>query len=359
MNKFSVLMLTPEFSQGGTESYILNVCEYLKKVDINVIVMSDGGVREEQLNKICVKHIKVNCLKARNLINLFKSILKVRSCIKTYSIDIVHTSSLYTTVIAKISSILTNRKVKVINTLHGGPNKYIEKTAASILNKFSDKVIALSKKSKQKLLNYGLNENKIVVIYNGIKPMHKLDLEQNEKIIIGTCGRLVEQKGHKYLIKAISEISNNNDLEFWIIGDGELKDSLNAMANDLKISDKVKFLGFRNDMEFLLNKMDIFVLPSLWEQFPISILEAMSLAKPIIATNVNGVPEEVGNSGILINPGNVTQISKSIKKLVSDNKLRNEFSVLSKKRFYDNFTLEKMCSKLLETYINVLNNTTD
>ncbi|WP_294184182.1 glycosyltransferase [uncultured Clostridium sp.] len=355
MNYFNILMLTPEFSQGGTESYILNVCEYLKMKDINVIVMSDGGVREEELEKLKIKHIKVDCLKVRNLKNLFRAILKVRSIMKLYNINIVHTSSIYTTIVAKVSSVLINKKVNVINTLHGGPNKNIEKIAAKILNVFSDSVIALSYRTKQKLLKYGLNKDKISVIYNGIKPMHELYIKKSKKFIIGTCGRLVEQKGYKYLIEAASKI-NIDDLEFWIIGDGELKNSLNKMVDNFKISDKVKFLGFRTDIELLLNEMDIFILPSLWEQFPISILEAMSLGKPIIATNVNGVPEELGNSGILVNPGNVSELVVAIEQLISDNTMRNKFGTLSKRRFYDNFTIEKMCNKLLQIYKNILSN---
>lgn len=349
----NILMLTPEFSQGGTESYILNVCEYLKKNDINVIVMSDGGVREKELKKICVEHIKVNCLKTRKLTNLFEAIIKVRKIIKKYNINIIHTSSIYTTIVGKISSLFISRNVKIVNTLHGGPNKNIEKTAAKLLNIFSDSVIALSEKAKQKLLNYGLNDNKVSVIYNGIKPMHKLALRENKKIIIGTCGRLVEQKGYEYLIRAISKINNDN-LEFWLVGDGELRDSLNTMANNYKISDRVKFLGFRTDIEVLLNEMDIFILPSLWEQFPISILEAMSLGKPIIATNVNGIPEELGDSGILIEPGNVSHICSSIQKLISDSELRNKLGASAEKRFFDNFTVDNMCRRLMNIYNNVL-----
>lgn len=351
MKKFKILMLTPEFSQGGTESYILNVCRYLSKNNIYVIVMSDGGVREKELDHIGIKHVKVNCLKTRTIKNLIKSIIKLRKVIKLNNINIIHTSSIYTTIVAKLSVIIINRKIKIINTLHGGPNKYIEKTGAKILNVFADKVVALSNKSKRELIKYGLNKNKIVVIYNGIKPLSKLNLKKNNKIIIGTCGRIEEQKGHKYLIEAISKIDNDN-IEIWIIGDGELRDDLYEMAENFNIQDRVKFLGFRSDIEYLLNKIDIFILPSLWEQFPISILEAMSLGKPIIATNVNGIPEELGDSGILIGPGDVLQIVSSIKKLILDRDLRQKLSRLSEKRFYDNFTVESMCSSLIKLYRN-------
>ncbi len=350
MNNISLLMITPILGQGGTEIYILNLAEFLKEKDINPIVMSDGGVRENEISNKNLKYIKVKCLHKRSPINIFKAIYHIAHVVIRENIQLIHASSIYTTIVSKIVTvILLKPYIKVLITLHGGPNRNIEKTSAKLLNIFADKVVALSEVAKEKLIKFGLRSEKIKVIYNGIKPLKKTTKETTDKIVVGTCGRLTEQKGHKFLIEAISKIEVPG-VQCLIAGDGELRNELQKQVNELGVSERVKLLGFRNDIAGLLNSMDVFVLPSLWEQLPISILEAMSLGKPIIATSVNGVPEELGDCGILINPANVEEIINAVELLVKNKELREELGRKAEQRFYKYFRQEVMGEKTLEVY---------
>jgi len=349
-----VLFVTPLFERGGTETYIINLTEYLKEKDIYCTIISAGGVREEELLNMGIKHIKVNCLSKKSLLNAFIGIYRIIQAIKQEKINLIHASSIYTTILSKIATIaLLKQNIKVIMTLCGGPNKNIEKNSAKMLDIFANKVIALSQDAKKKLIRYGLNKNKIEIVNIGIKPFKKVDNNTLQGMIICNCGRFTEQKGQRYLIEAIEKI-NLRDIKYWIIGRGKLKGHLQNQIDSLKRENNVEILESRTYTADLLNQIDIFILPSLWEQFPITILEAMSIGKSIIATNVNGVPEELGDCGILINPANVDEIVDAIKLLAEDESLRKTLGQKAEERFYKYFTQEIMGEKTIKVYEEML-----
>ncbi|MGE5329744.1 MAG: glycosyltransferase family 4 protein [Deltaproteobacteria bacterium] len=352
--KNNILLITPVFEQGGTETYIINLIEYLNKNNYSPIVMSDGGVREKELISIGVEHIKVDCLRKKSIFNLLKALHKIVPVLKNEEIQLIHASSVYTTIISKIASVLCfRRKIKVFMTLHGGPTKDIEKKSARILNIFADKVIALSEQGNTLLIKHGLKKDKIVIINNGVKSLENMKRNKTDKIVIGSSGRLSKEKGYEYLIEAASKI-NLPDIEFWIAGDGSLKAEFEKMLKDAGMTDKFKLLGFTDQISKVLNNIDIFILPSLWEGFGISIIEAMSLGKPVIATNVGGIPEVLGDCGLLINPANVDEIANSIKLLVENEEMRKELGQKAKERFNNNFTQEIMGEKTIRVYEEML-----
>ena len=351
-------MITPVFDMGGTEVYILNLINYLNQYNIRTKLITGSGARENILIDNNIEYQIEDALSNRKIKSFIRSINVIYKNLKDIQPDLIHTSSVYTTIVGRISStiynLLNKKNVKVINTLHGGPNENIEKDSAKILNIFSDYVIALSEKSKNQLIKNGLNINKIKVIYNGIDIKYtRLDCEkeENQSLKVLVCGRLTKQKGHVYLLEAFKNIVKvNNNVELLILGDGELKDELKSKVQSLDIDKFVKFLGFKENVYSYINDCDIFILPSLWEQFPITILEAMFFGKPIIATSVNGVKEQIEDAGILINPKNISEIESSILFLLESEEDRIRLGNLAKQRFKNNFTLEKMGDKTMTLY---------
>ncbi|KWZ85250.1 glycosyltransferase family 4 protein [Heyndrickxia coagulans] len=366
-DNLKVLMITPVFEGGGTEVYILNLIKYLKGKGVESIVVSGGGLRSNELDMLIDHHKVNNSLRNKNIRNFIISIIFFYKQIVIFKPNLIHSSSVFTTLIAKLAALLyffkTRKKVPVIITLHGGPNKNIEKESAKILNIFADGIIALSHKAKELLINNGYKKEDLIdVIYNGINIEEgdniNFDLIYDPvNINIVICGRLTKQKGHKFLIEAFSDVLKiQNNIHLYILGDGELKEDLQKNVINLGIGEKVTFLGFRKNVLSIVEKMDIFVLPSLWEQFPISILEAMALGKPIIATNVNGVPEQLDNTGLVVEPGNSKELSAAIIKLINDKNLRNNLSNLAKQRFNNNFTIDKMGESTYHFYKKILTN---
>jgi glycosyltransferase involved in cell wall biosynthesis len=161
----------------------------------------------------------------------------------------------------------------------------------------------------QKHPGANLSHRPVHVIYNAISsdrlvtemPIHVTDPDR--KMIVGSIGRLTEQKGYTYLIKAIAGIVQEIPrVEFWLIGDGELRANLEQEVIATGCSDHVKFLGKRTDIPELFKKMDLFVLPSLWEGLPTVILESMAAHVPVVATDIPGTQELIRNmdTGFLI-----------------------------------------------------------
>jgi glycosyltransferase involved in cell wall biosynthesis len=348
--KKNILYLTPVFHQGGTESYIIALSTYVKSQGYNVIVVSGGGIREQQLQESNIKHIRVSQLRKKDPISLFKSIYNLNSIVKKYHIDIIHTSSLVTIVLAKIVSTINSKKIKTVYTMHGGPNRNIEKTSTFFLKHFTDEIIVLSKEAREISINNGVKREKLHLIYNGIAEKKVLStIDKGSKKIIITCGRLCEQKSQRILIDAVSKMSSQS-YEVWIIGDGELKSDLEKQIYTLSVADKVKLLGFKSNIIDYLASADIFVLPSQWEQFPISILEAMMMKLPIIASKVNGIPEEIGDSGILVNAGDSDEIAKNLDILLCNTEERKQLGNKGYIRYKTMFTNEIMGSKTVKIY---------
>ena len=137
-----------------------------------------------------------------------------------------------------------------------------------------------------------------------------------------------------------------------IAGDGELRSSLEEIVQREKLDNIVHFVGYRKDVREILAAVDIFVHPSLWEGFGLSILEAMAMGKPVIATDVSAIPELVkdGLTGFLVPPNNISGLASAIAALSSDEGLRQKLGQKAKERCLSMFSVENMIKKTLELY---------
>ena len=140
-----------------------------------------------------------------------------------------------------------------------------------------------------------------------------------EAKVAGVIARLTEQKGHRFLLQAMTTPALA-DLQLVIVGDGDLRDVLKSEAGDLGIASRVHFLGARRDLGDLLAALDVFVMPSLWEGLPLSMILAMGAALPVVATEVAGIPEIVvdGETGWLVPAGNSLALATALVDVFAD-----------------------------------------
>lgn len=140
----------------------------------------------------------------------------------------------------------------------------------------------------------------------------------SRRFLIGSVGRLDEQKGYEYLIQAARIVCDHHpsDLGFVIAGDGPLRASLQAMIERLRLSDQFRLLGFRRDPEVVTAACDRFVCSSLWEGGPTSVIDAMAAGTPVVSTRVGIVPEVIaeGESGWLAQPRDAQDLARAIEK---------------------------------------------
>lgn len=139
--------------------------------------------------------------------------------------------------------------------------------------------------------------------------------------LIGSVGRLTEQKDYKTLLEAFALVQKDvSNLCLVIVGDGELRSSLEAQAKDLKIDPHILFLGTQPDAAQIMREFDLFVLPSRWEGLPLVILESMEAGTPIIATDIPGTRDLIQNNltGRLVPPGNPSAMAEAIKRALNE-----------------------------------------
>jgi len=174
---------------------------------------------------------------------------------------------------------------------------------------------------------------------------------------VGIIARLVNQKGHKYLIDAFHRARQKNSRIFLlIVGDGELKNELRRQAKERGLEGEALFTGFREDTEKILSIIDIFVHPSLWEGFGLSILEAMSTGKAVIATKLSAIPELVidGETGVLVPSKETELLSKKILELSENTELRSRFGNNGRERWKKMFSVDKMIRETENYYDELL-----
>jgi sugar transferase (PEP-CTERM/EpsH1 system associated) len=234
-------------------------------------------------------------------------------------------------------------------------NRLRNKIAACFVNK----IVAISAKLGDNFCRFnGISMRKLQVIPYGIntreyvKTALKSDKQRREvglnaeDLVVGTVGRLIPEKDIGTLLRAFKSVTDIfSNAKLVIVGDGPLKLDLKDIVRELKISDKVFFLGYRNDIPDIIGILDLFVLSSVFESFGIVLLEAMAAQKPVVATNIGGIPDIVadGVSGILVPPHDPGSLSKAIIEILND-KSRAAAMGLEGCKIAQNFDTDKMAA---------------
>ena len=216
----------------------------------------------------------------------------------------------------------------------------------------------------EELVDRGVSSKKIRIIPNGINDTFKDGLE-TKNICSGNSfdpsllyvGRLIEEKNIHLIIEMVEKLKNEfPNIGLVVVGDGVYKKELVELAKTMKITDHVMFKGFMKAIDDIISDCSIFILPSRTEGMPISILEAMSHARPIVASKVGSIPSMArdGLEAILVTPGDRDQLYHSIYMLLKDDALRNELGRNARDRFLDMYTSEIMANNYIKFYESVV-----
>jgi len=320
--------------------------------DIEAWCLVGGGKIAEELQDEGISVKSLNIVRFKNPINVFKLALQL----KKEKVDILHMHGFYSSLIGISAALLSRINVRIIHihtsyynldTIHTFLNKWI--------NIFASKIVYVSESSFYSFIEAGYQKNNSMVIYNGVDFQRKntpVSSATDRRIII-IVASLFAHKGHKFLLSAISTlVGQYPDLQLWIVGQGPLENDLKEQTQALKIGDHITFWGERTDVFDLLKQSQIFILPSLREGMPISLLEAMSMGKAIVASDVGGVSEliEDGVSGFLIPAKNSDAMAEKISLLLGSEKIQKEMGQEARRRFEEKFTSKRMVDKFENLY---------
>lgn len=261
------------------------------------------------------------------------------------------------------------RRIPVVATLHGWTSagavsrmRVYEWLDARAL-KHIDAVVAVNGRmlANLKLKKEGL---RLFVVDNGIpQRAHQCassDLDKDVKgfceskgFIIGAIGRLSHEKGFNFLLEAVSIlVKNSEDVKLVIIGEGVERERLEKLRDSLDLKERVSLPGYRPDAHKYLSFFDVFVLPSVTEGLPMTVLEAMQYEVPIIASSVGGIPDllEGGNAGVLVQPKDSNAIAKAIGTLKIDKAYASALAKKSKEAVKVKYSSERMAAEYLGIY---------
>jgi L-malate glycosyltransferase len=324
--KKKILMIDLGKSYGGAEKLIENIMLGLEDdFDISIAIDRAGEFRSKSEPLKIFKTLLLN----NNLKNLIKNIFIIRKYVKKEKIDTIHCHGIPSNIIGII--LKKTCRIKFITTIHSdllyefqGKKKFIYSKIEKLTLKYADFIIPVSNNLKEKLTNrHGKEDEKIKLIYNGIDiDTSKVRIkERDEKFKILFVGRLVEIKNVELLLKGLNYIKNKGkDFECNIIGDGEELEKLKKITNDLELDSKVRFLGYRNDIQEFMNKSNVLILTSKMEGIPITIIEAFANKLPVISTSVGGVLEMIvnGETGVLFDLENKDEFNRVLLDLVEN-----------------------------------------
>ncbi len=362
MKKINILYVITSLGLGGAERLLLSYISMLDQNKYNFFVCSLREKPDDLLTQIS-NYSELTNLKVKNRFNpiVIYSLFKLFRRTKP---DIIHTHLFQPRFYATVAHLFYRRSILIThkhnNVTPSKHNIFLIVEMLSIL--FNKKVIAISEAVKKTLQRYEfVSAEKIFVLHNGFEYQKYYKVanpkaNNNGKIIIGTVCRLERQKGLIYLLSAIKIISAKYpNVHLEIIGDGSLMQKLKDFSDKLGISNSVTFFGKFADVIPFYRRMNIFVLPSIYEGFGIVLLEAMAAGIPIVATSVHGIKEVIvdGESGILVPPKKPDEIALAVLKLIEDSQLTNRLIENGFKRS-ELFDIKEHIKKLDNFYTNLV-----
>lgn len=357
-------MVIDDASVGGGQQHVLWLAERLNGAGFEVAVAcAPSGYLVHEISQRGIRHFPISMANLPSP----RALMRLREILREFRPAIVHTHGGTAGVTGRIAPAMFGR-TRVIHTYHGyhylkdrAWRRYVFSEIESMLLRITDRIICVAPQDVLTGIRAGIvDPSKTVVIRNGIDtgryhPKSSYHIPVNP--LVGTVGRLHPQKGHRYLLEAIPGIVQEFPrVKFTLVGDGELKEELQALSLALGLSGRVEFTGVRSDVSSLMQSLDVFVLPSLWEGLPIVLLEAMATGLPIVATDVDGVGEILTNeeSALLVQPGDRRALSQAVVRLLGDEKLRRSLGSAALRRVREQYGIERMVRETETVYRSLL-----
>ena len=295
--------------------------------------------------------------------------LRLRTLLKQLRPDILHTYLLHSNVLGRIVGRLVGVPVIVSSERTIGQANRWGRLATRLTNPLTNAVEVNSETGARAIeRDLGVPAGKIEVVRSGIdldafgglskrtEIRSELGLTGDQHLVL-YVGRLRRVKGVEHGIRAFASASvQHENMHMALAGEGEQLGYLRNLANELGISERISFLGVRNDLPDLFSAADSVLMPSLNEGFPRTAIEAMAAGKPVIATRVGGTPEAIveGETGILVPSADIDAMASALVKLVGDRGLQSRLGKAGRRRAEQNYPVDNYVARLDGLYRQLL-----
>lgn len=363
-----VALVAPGELWGGVEQFVETLSGHLITlgVPVVVVVLFDGPLR----TRLEQRGIPVTVVGGAGRYDP-RALSRMVSVLRSHNATVVHTHGYKATILGAMAAKLMG--ARIVRTEHGrlepaagverlkmGFNERLE-TLASRYG--ADAVVFVSRDVQRHSPSVRSAATQRVV-YNGIEPITIPDRasplegwdDRAGRFNVGIVGRIVPVKGHVHLLQAIRDLRGVLDVRLYVFGDGPLEAECRNVCDEAGIADLVRFMGFRSNVREYLGRLDLLAMPSLHEGLPYTLLEAMSLKVPVVASRVGGLAEVIEDevTGILVPPANAPALTRSIERLYGDSGLRSSLSENAFRTIGERFLVGAMAASYLDVYRTVL-----
>jgi glycosyltransferase involved in cell wall biosynthesis len=353
---------------GGAETILLNIAGNIDRQQYHSrVVLHKSDWLFNQLSK---HEIETEIIPSKYSWDISFLIKFIGYC-RRHKIDLIHSHLFGANLYGCLAGAIL--RIPVIATFHnelfflGRSEKFLA-IKSFIIRRFASRMVFVAMYMKRDYADHSMYpENKSLVIYNGIELMDdKEDFDSSvlrrelgisdHDLLVGHVANFRAPKGHRYLLEAASLVCDKiPGVRFLLIGeegDGTIKREIEDIIAEKDLRDNIKLLGFRKDVVDLLRIIDVFVLSSISEGLPLSVIEAMASGKPVVATEVGGLSEIVvqDQTGYLVEPGNPAALADRLVTLLENRDLRNRMGRAGRAIVEDRYSLKVMIDSYQNLY---------
>lgn len=362
----NILQVVIGLNQGGIQQSVLSLLKCLNGDRFRAVVcaIEATGAIGRELESAGFEVITLNRVRQP-----MRTVAELVGLMRERQIDIVHAACYHPSLYARIAGIIAAVPILISHEHTIYKRRRWQRVVLNrILAPFTAGFIAVSRFVKKQLIDwYGYPEDKVEVIYNGVDtnrfspPLSKRDAKRRlgldpRRPVVGMLCRLAPTKGHRYLFDAIKALIARTDAQWLVVGAGtkiEEEEQVKKEARERGLTDVVKFLGMRRDLPGVLGAFDVYVLPTVQEGGPpISMLEAMAVALPVVVsdfpTNLEVV--EHGHHGLVVPIGNSEDLARSIETLLRDSELRVRLGTEGRRLVERSFSLARYVERTVGYY---------
>ncbi len=352
-----VLHIITSLNIGGAEKLMVDLLPRLKQRGEDVELLLFVGNRTMFYDLLEHEGVKITAFSEKGNVYNPLHLFRLYSFLKTNHYDVVHTHNTAPQLFAAIVAMLCS--VTLVTTEHNTSNRRRNWKWYRLIDRWMygmySRVICISDAAEKNLRDYiGDSEigKKCLTIYNGVDidkfiQAQPLQNYHPDKKVVTMVAGFRHQKDQDTLIRATQHLPQE-EYELWLVGDGERRGELEALVQSLNLGEVIRFWGIRGDVPSFLKSSDVVVMSSHYEGLSLSNIEGMSVGKPFIASDVDGLHEMTSEAGLLFTHGDDKQLAELIQTLMGDRELYNYVAkqCLQRAKQYD-------ISKMVDGYLRV------
>ncbi|MFO0708135.1 MAG: glycosyltransferase [Nitrospira sp.] len=372
MNRIVLAELAGSASYGGGERYLELLCKHLDATRFRtVLICPESG---SFVGRMQAQGVETRVIELAPLFNPF-ALMRLVRLLRREGVTILQTHGARANFYGRVAGWLAGVPI-VVSTVHNSIGDYevsrlkrwIYTSALRVTLPWAHRIICVSEAIRRDVLrNNPAAASLVETVYNGIdrrqlvstrdRAAMRRALAVGDGPLVVVVARLTPPKGHRYLIDAIALLRQRWPTLYCVcVGEGELQESLQAYAVVKGMVDRCWFVGATNCVADWYEAADVVVLPSLSEGFPFVVLEALAMAKPLVATKVNGVPEAIehGQTGLLVDPRDAEGLARAIEVVLEQPELAEKMGRAGSAIVQERFTVDRMIDRTVAVFESAL-----